>query len=663
MLFIVFHSFIYFGLTKWLEYDQLKSRPVCITAIIVYAVSLIIYFIFCRKPIDVVTHHPHQGKLLIILLVLFILECFWVVFVIKRRKLIDVHKENTNSAPDTFHTGIGRLMSRLGIRKSYIIVEEKYFRIFSFVGLLSLFFYLLAIFNITIAIYMGTLAFVLLAFGILVSIINFISFFSIRWSINLFFLLFVWAVIFGKIWDPYKVKLVDTEKPVNYNSRLGTKEYLDLWFERRLKLMSENTVYKGKSNKFDVYIVLSNGGASRAGYWAGAGMSSLQDISYQADPSNSFKEHLLCIAGASGGSVGNAAFYALLKAAHDKKISPGKFSVYNDSFFMKDFLVFPIARLLGPDLLQHFLPLGFVDNHADALERSFSEAMMESDDRPEFDRVLKGYFKMPLSEVFDNSGDLPILYMNLTEVDNGGPALITNTKRESSLVTSGDRVDVLSLVDKQKSEEKDSLKDIKLSTAAVLSSRFPYVSPAGKIYNKYFVDGGYFDNSGARTVFEFIGQLRSFLSEKEDALGKSKNEDDQKKLERYRRFTFHIVHFNNSEKFAKPVNDVHPLNNDLAAPLLTLVGIQGSNTTSGNSVLKSYFDQPFFKPGCDTDRPKDNVNGQIEYNLYDELDSIPQPEETYPMSWAISEHNMARMRNALKRENERKKKSFYFRMK
>ncbi len=43
-----------------------------------------------------------------------------------------------------------------------------------------------------------------------------------------------------------------------------------------------------------------------------------------------------------------------------------------------------------------------------------------------------------------------------------------------------------------------------MASAAILGARFPYLSPAGRIRNEYFVDGGYFDNSGAGVVQELI---------------------------------------------------------------------------------------------------------------------------------------------------------------
>jgi hypothetical protein len=55
--------------------------------------------------------------------------------------------------------------------------------------------------------------------------------------------------------------------------------------------------------------------------------------------------------------------------------------------------------------------------------------------------------------------------------------------------------------------------DIRLSTAATMSARFPIISPHGNIRNKSnqivdrVVDGGYFENFGATTAFELASEL------------------------------------------------------------------------------------------------------------------------------------------------------------
>jgi hypothetical protein len=65
--------------------------------------------------------------------------------------------------------------------------------------------------------------------------------------------------------------------------------------------------------------------------------------------------------------------------------------------------------------------------------------------------------------------------------------------------------------------------DISLSTAALLSARFPYVNPSGRLVNRcpeqadrpavaHVVDGGYLDTSGASPVVEIMARLDGLIS-------------------------------------------------------------------------------------------------------------------------------------------------------
>jgi hypothetical protein len=218
------------------------------------------------------------------------------------------------------------------------------------------------------------------------------------------------------------------------------------------------------------------------------------------------------------------------------------------------------------------------------------------------------------------------------------PGVISSVR----LPAESQRQDVLSLVDSM--GVRHGKGDINLSTAAVLSSRFPYVSPAGKVFDRYYVDGGYFDNSGAGAVLDFIHELNTFFSDTTHA-----------EIMQFRhRFTFHILHITNSEIVQPPSTNVHPLTNDLLAPILTLAGMQGSSTNIGDAILINAFRQ--FNT--------DTANALILYSLYDETwepaKKTGEYEEGYPMSWALSDYQLNRMEMALYRANRRNLRKFGF---
>ncbi|MDV6169696.1 hypothetical protein R1T16_14765 [Flavobacterium sp. DG1-102-2] len=633
VLFISLHNCFYFFLNAAIKKDvELWKRIVAIGFAALYSITIITFIVRWQDGNIEVGTNRHIFWLNIYMLVFFMLQCFAVIFFVKRRESIDRSRAKDDSYPQN---SITKIMTFLKIREDFIGAEQWGFKLFTGFAMVAIFMYLSGIFSIYVSAFMGALAFALLAMGIIIGLSNIITMINIRTRINFFLFLYIWAFIMGGINDPYCVRTIAASPDFSYmKDRPSTDKYLNDWFLRRMDLMKTNRTYiKNPDKKFDIYIVLSDGGASRAGQWSSSVMCDLQDKSVAKDPNNSFKEHILCLAGASGGSVGNTAFYALLKADDEKGIK--KYRKYSDSFFQKDFLTFTLGRLLGPDIFQYIIPLG-LDNRADVLERSFSESPAEDNITPEYDTVIPHYYGRPLSKVYDFSGRLPLLFINTTQVDNSYPGVI------SPVIPKKDklkwyRTDVLSLVDSLK--KKDSRTDIRFSTAAVLSSRFPFVSPAGKIHDRYFVDGGYYDNSGAGTTLEFLKQLKAYLALK-------------KGNPAYDRFTFHILHLTNSDTKKKASGRIHPLTNDLASPLLTVLKTSDTGTGFGDEVLREYFSENF---------NSDTLRSYINYSLYKTAVKKGEKEDmSFPMSWVISDYHLKRMKDTLAREHNSNKDKFEF---
>ena len=133
------------------------------------------------------------------------------------------------------------------------------------------------------------------------------------------------------------------------------------------------------------------------------------------------------------------------------------------------------------------------------------------------------------------------------------------------------RIDVLNLVDSLK-------KVMHMSTGAVLGSRFPYLSPAGGIGESFFVDGGYFDNSGSGTTLQVMLDIRKALTtlfDKETADTLS------------RKLRFKVLHLKNSSLKQAAISAIHPLVNDLATPVLTIAQIGNGNTFIFDNMLKA----------------------------------------------------------------------------
>jgi hypothetical protein len=179
--------------------------------------------------------------------------------------------------------------------------------------------------------------------------------------------------------------------------------------------------------------------------------------------------------------------------------------------------------------------------------------------------------------------------------------------------------------------ELDKGKDIKLSTAVVMGARFPYLSPAGRIGNSYFVDGGYFDNSGAGFANEILLGLEKYILS---------NKQAKPFLAKLR---FYIIHAQNGY-YSTRASKVHPAINDLAAPILTLVGAYGTQTSVNDWRLQKYMESLY----------PNEINGAYwKVNLYSDIPSDKSDDKNpeFPMNWVISQYYIKKMNNKLRNKN------------
>jgi hypothetical protein len=201
---------------------------------------------------------------------------------------------------------------------------------------------------------------------VLVGFINFVSTVSVFSRFNFHIIYLVAAFVFGNLQEPHKVLLTKKENPlVLYSKRQTLKEYFTHWVDQRFK----DSVAAG--TKQPVYFVLSDGGASRSGYWVASVLSRMQD-----SLGKKFSDNLFCLSGASGGSVGNAAFYNLLRF---KKNGGKEFSSFQDeskAYLGSDFLSYTLTRMLGPDFFRYvFFPfLTPVKDRSDALTTALGKS-------------------------------------------------------------------------------------------------------------------------------------------------------------------------------------------------------------------------------------------------------------------------------------------------
>jgi hypothetical protein len=301
---------------------------------------------------------------------------------------------------------------------------------------------------------------------------------------------------------------------------------------------------------------------------------------------------------------------ALLKYRQGLAEAQQSFTTAAQDYLASDFLTYTVARTLGPDFIRPVLPLPFINDRAAALE----DAMQQGEHS-----FLQGKFNTPVSDLvpFTNGNEnLPMICINTTRMQDGGPSVISTIKLDSGSFNK--RRDILSSL--------DTGKDMKLSTAVVMGARFPYLSPAGRINNSYYVDGGYFDNSGAGIVNEMLIALNEYIRV---------STATRPWLAKLR---FYVIHAQNGWPGGEIVSKIHPIINDLAAPVLTLIGAYGTQTSVNDWRLIKYMEAQY-KPLKDT--------GYMPVNLYKPLTDSTKNKEEFPMNWVISDYYIKKMNKQL----------------
>ena len=156
-------------------------------------------------------------------------------------------------------------------------------------------------------------------------------------------------------------------------------------------------------------------------------------------------------------------------------------------------------------------------NRASALEKSWEQAYAwwavrgRGEDPTLRNRLAEGFSLLWQDAIVEP----PSLFLNATLVDSGNRFVVSNIEISDQEFTSV--TDAMSCFEPARdffSRDPEKPMEIRLSTAAHLSARFTYFSPAGRLADgRRVVDGGYFENSGAATADEIIQRLLQVIDE------------------------------------------------------------------------------------------------------------------------------------------------------
>lgn len=342
---------------------------------------------------------------------------------------------------------------------------------------------------------MGPLGVILISISSWIIIANTLLYLGARMTFPLVRVVLVWWVIINacNLPDNHTLRTADEA-----SGRVRVPRYTDA-FAEWLRTRADRPQY---ADAYPVFLVAAEGGGLRNAYITAAVLSYLQDRC------PAFAQHTFAITSVSGGSVGASVFTALTAARRAPNALATPCSVgaatptssyvrLADSILGRDLLTPLLAMGLYPDLLQRFIPASFerwdrARGLELALERSWREVV--GDAIADSVGLTRSFYALPVRET---SLSVPALLLNTTHVQTGQRMVVSHVLPDSADFNGLPSLATLS----------DSLHP-PLSSAAFLSARFPFVTPEGTFTARggvqRYVDGGYFDNSGATTVAEML---------------------------------------------------------------------------------------------------------------------------------------------------------------
>ena len=353
-------------------------------------------------------------------------------------------------------------------------------------------------------------------------------------------MILVLALIFTK-WN-YNC-IVPSASPEISAEDVSVQDYFKKWMDKRIDTSS--------TEKYPVFIVTAEGGASRASCWTGNVLAELQTQNPE------FSSHTFALTSVSGGSLGTSTF-AMLNYSQNTGTADFdtlSFREVNNEILVKDFLSPLLAGMLFPDLFQQFLPFRIqAFSRAHFLERSWEKAWKEYTNA----KVDAGYRQFALDV---DKYERPLLVLNTTHVESGRRGVLAGVEFDPSICDLDDILHVNGLNP-----------DFKLSNAASSSAAFPYLSPGARVRYAdstygHLVDGGYFENSGVYTAIDIYNQITDL-------------EEYKDKFEVY----FIVIRSFKDTYYFKPNMAL----NNLTDPLNAIFNTRDTRSTHSYTLLKNF---------------------------------------------------------------------------
>jgi hypothetical protein len=286
-------------------------------------------------------------------------------------------------------------------------------------------------------------------------------FFLGRWlsqGVSIALFITVLGLFLSGPFNMHSVRTIAAGQPAATAAQGRLSKHIDAWLEsRRSEIESAGSPYP-------VFIVSAEGGGIRAAFWTAGLLGAIQDV----EPA--FADHVLGISGVSGGSLGAATFAALVgEAQRDAIHAPqnggdmGPLQGLAGQVLGRDYLSPVLATMLIPDAAACLLHGEWAADRAAVLERTFELGWRQA--------VGTDVFQDPMTALWRDAAlhRVPTLFMNSTESASG--RRIVN----SPVVLDPGLSSAISL------PVTIPPHSLRLSTAVLLSARFPAISPIASL--------------------------------------------------------------------------------------------------------------------------------------------------------------------------------------
>jgi hypothetical protein len=402
----------------------------------------------------------------------------------------------------------------------------------------------------------------------------------------------------------HNVDLADAKEGDHLEERtLDT--YIRQWLDARIGA--------GKDTTYPIYLVNTYGGGIRAAAWTSFCINKLDSLQYQLTK-ETFQDHVLAYSGASGGTIG-AAIMCATRAKYDNPIKNEAFT----KFYSYDFLTPVLAGLIGNDIWYSGLYVASGRDRSKVQEHLWEYFFEEEFGFPGFGAYTGDIWKK-------GGTNVPLLFANTTDVQYGrkgiyAPVILDSADFPGSTIVS---------------RQIGKGKVIKLSTAAFLSARFPFVSPAGRLNDDHhFLDGGIVENSGAETSLQLYNVLQRIIN-------------SSPKYQRL--FSVTVVSLKNTY-LPEEKNERKKAKNlsQFFAPLSAAINVGvGANTRKADDINRQVFcknDKDLLVAGYHQLQPSvARINGKkrvVSFGIAPGAAVIP-----LPLGWSISDLALERMRSS-----------------